>query len=164
MIKLYSKFLDILYYICITIGGVGICVMSLIITYGVFTRYVLGTGSFWPEPVSIFLMIQFTFYGAAACYRADHHIGVALLSTKLPKKLQIYQEYLIHLIMGSISVFMVIYGIALVEVTLFQSYPEFEYIKVGVAYSPLPIGGAIMFLFAIEQLILISPFNPAKEA
>ncbi len=164
MFKWYSRLLDILYFICILIGGVAICVMSLIITWGVFTRYVLGTGSFWPEPVSIFLMIQFTFYGAVACYRADHHIGVVLLSTKLPEKLKIFQESLIHLLMGSISVFMVIYGIDLVETTLFQSYPDFEYIKVGVAYSPIPIGGVIMFLFTIEKFILMSTLNKVQEA
>ncbi len=164
MFKRYTQFLNILYIICISIGAISISVMSLIITYGVFTRYVLGTGSFWPEPISIFLMIQFTFYGAVACYRTDHHIGVALLSTLLPEKLKIAQEYLIHLLMLGVSVFMVFYGIELVKVTLFQSYPEFEYIKVGVAYSPIPIGGAVMFLFAIEKLILVSPFNKAEMA
>ena len=164
MFKRYTQFLNILYIICISIGAISISVMSLIITYGVFTRYVLGTGSFWPEPISIFLMIQFTFYGAVACYRTDHHIGVALLSTLLPEKWKIAQEYLIHLLMLGVSVFMVFYGIELVKVTLFQSYPEFEYIKVGVAYSPIPIGGAVMFLFAIEKLILISPFNKAEMA
>ncbi len=164
MFKRYTQFLNILYIICISIGAISISVMSLIITYGVFTRYVLGTGSFWPEPISIFLMIQFTFYGAVACYRTDHHIGVALLSTLLPEKWKIAQEYLIHLLMLGVSVFMVFYGIELVKVTLFQSYPEFEYIKVGVAYSPIPIGGAVMFLFAIEKLILVSPFNKAEMA
>ncbi len=164
MFKRYIRFLDVLYIICISIGAVAICVMSLIITWGVFTRYVLATGSFWPEPISIFLMIQFTFYGAVACYRADHHIGVALLSTKLPEKFKIIQEYLIHLLMGGVSLFMVIYGIDLVETTLFQSYPEFEYIKVGVAYSPIPIGGAIMLLFAVEKLLLIFSRHKTQEA
>jgi TRAP-type C4-dicarboxylate transport system permease small subunit len=30
----------------------------------VFTRYVLGTGSQWPEPIAILLMVVFTFIGA----------------------------------------------------------------------------------------------------
>ena len=45
--------------------------MSLIIPWGVFTRYVLGTGSQWPEPIAIMLMVVFTFLGAAAAYRAN---------------------------------------------------------------------------------------------
>ena len=44
--------------------------MSLIIPVGVFTRYVLGIGSQWPEPIAILLMVMFTFVGAAAAYRA----------------------------------------------------------------------------------------------
>ena len=62
----YEKLMDILYFICVLIASVALAIMSVIISWGVFTRYVLGSGSFWPEPISIFLAIQLTFYGAAA--------------------------------------------------------------------------------------------------
>ena len=58
--------------------------MSLIIPFGVFTRYVLGTGSQWPEPIAILLMMVFTFIGAAAAYRAGGHIAVGMLTDVLP--------------------------------------------------------------------------------
>ena len=159
MFKLFTKFLDLLHFLCIGIGGISICVMSIIICWGVFTRYVLEAGSFWPEPVSIFLIIQFTFYGAVACYREDQHIGVAFFVNKLPIKLQIVQQYAIPILMAAISLFMLIYGIELVAITLFQTYPDFEFIKVGVAYSPIPISGGIMFLFSIEKIILLTLKN-----
>ena len=54
--------------------------MSLIIPWGVFTRYVLGTGSQWPEPIAILLMMVFTFVGAAASYRAGAHIAVDMFT------------------------------------------------------------------------------------
>ena len=62
--------------------------MSLIIPWGVFTRYVLGTGSQWPEPIAILLMMVFTFIGAAAAYRAGAHIAVTMLTERLPAPLQ----------------------------------------------------------------------------
>ena len=65
-------------------GAIGIAVQSVIIAWGVFTRYVLGSGSFWPEPISIFLAIQLTFYGAAACYRAGTHISLKMFVDLLP--------------------------------------------------------------------------------
>ncbi|MDP1564976.1 MAG: TRAP transporter small permease, partial [Polaromonas sp.] len=60
------RFNDWLYLACIWISGLSIFAMSLIIPWGIFTRYVLGTGSQWPEPISILLMVIFTFFGAAA--------------------------------------------------------------------------------------------------
>ena len=53
------------YLACIWVAGVAIVLMSLIIPWGVFTRYVLGSGSQWPEPIAILLMVVFTFLGAA---------------------------------------------------------------------------------------------------
>jgi TRAP-type C4-dicarboxylate transport system permease small subunit len=154
----YVKLLDVLYYSCVTIAGASIAVMSVIITWGVFTRYVLGMGSFWPEPISIFLAIQFTFYGAAACYRADVHIKLAMFAEMLPQALKHKQYLLVHLLMAAISAFMIIYGAMLVKTTYFQSYPEFQYIRVGVAYSAIPISGLITFLFVIEKMFLKKPF------
>ena len=48
-----SNALDGIYSTCIWTAGVSIVLMSLIIPWGVFTRYVLGTGSQWPEPIAI---------------------------------------------------------------------------------------------------------------
>ena len=62
--------------------------MSLIVPWGVFTRYVLGTGSQWPEPIAILLMLVFTFIGAAAAYRAGAHIAVTMLTDRLSPRWQ----------------------------------------------------------------------------
>jgi len=53
--------LDVAYLACIWIAGLSIVLMSLIIPWGVFARYVLGTGAHWPEPVAVLLMVSFTF-------------------------------------------------------------------------------------------------------
>ena len=75
---------DALYLACLWIAGIAIVVMSVIIPWGIFTRYVLGTGSQWPEPVAILMMVVFTFLGAAVSYRAGAHIAVAMLTDRLP--------------------------------------------------------------------------------
>ena len=80
--------MDALYLSCIWLAGTAIALMSLIIPWGVFTRYVLGTGSQWPEPVAILLMMVFTFFGAAAAYRANGHIAVTMLTDVLSEPLQ----------------------------------------------------------------------------
>jgi hypothetical protein len=77
---------------------------------GIFARYVLGTGSQWPEPIAILLMVVFTFVGAAASYRAGAHIAVALLTDQLPAVLKKPVGLLIQVLMVAICVFMLIWG------------------------------------------------------
>ena len=50
------------------------------------------------------------------------------------------------------NLFMLWYGIKLVQTTWHQSIAEFPLVSVGVAYLPIPIGGAITILFVIERL------------
>ena len=163
MTNAYVKLMDVLYFICVFIASTALAIMSVIISWGVFTRYVLGSGSFWPEPISIFLAIQLTFYGAAACYRAGTHIRLRMLTDRLPPALNQWQNKLVHVLMAGICLFMVIWGGSLVKTTYFQSYPEFQYIRVGVAYSAIPIGGLITFLFVIEKAFNLSSTNVTKE-
>ena len=163
MTSRYIKLMDVLYFICVFIAGGALSIMSLIIAWGVFTRYVLKSGSFWPEPISTFLAIQLTFYGAAACYRAGTHISLKMFTDMLPAPLKRLQVHVVDLLMAGICLFMVIYGASLVKTTYFQAYPEFEYIRVGVAYSAIPIGGLITLLFVIEKVFIRSALNAAKE-
>jgi len=159
----YVKLMDVLYFICVFIAGAAMVIMSVIIAWGVFTRYVLGSGSFWPEPISIFLAIQLTFYGAAACYRAGTHISLKMFVEFLPPVLKRTQGYLVDLLMAAICLFMVTYGASLVKTTYFQAYPEFQYIRVGVAYSAIPIAGLITLLFVIEKAFFRPSLNAGKE-
>ncbi len=93
------RFNDWLYLACIWISGLSIFVMSLIIPWGIFTRYVLGTGSQWPEPISILLMVVFTFFGAAAGYRANAHISVAMVTDRLPVQARVVVAWMMDVLM-----------------------------------------------------------------
>ena len=61
--------MDALQRVCMIIAGACLVVITIIIPWGVFTRYVLGFGSSWPEPMAVLLMIWFSFMAAAICYR-----------------------------------------------------------------------------------------------
>jgi len=148
-----------LYWACIWLAGLAIVVITLIIPWGVYTRYVLGTGSEWPEPASVLLMVIFTFFGAAACYRANAHIAVALFSEMLPEKGQKVLAVVVDLLLALLSLFMVIWGFQLVYQTWNQSIAEFPWLSVGVSYMPLPLGSIVTLLFIIEHLWI----GPARD-
>lgn len=147
------RFLDGVYLACIWVAGIAITAMSLIIPWGIFARYVLGSGSQWPEPISILLMVIFTFIGTAASYRAGAHIAVAMLTDRLAPSLKMLCEKLVHLLMLAVCVFAVIWGTQLCMNTWHQTISELPWMPVGLTYAPVPIGGFITGLFVLEHLL-----------
>jgi TRAP-type C4-dicarboxylate transport system permease small subunit len=144
--------MDALQWLCMLIAGACLVIITLIIPWGVFTRYVLGYGSSWPEPMAILLMVWFSFTSAAICYREYLHIGVQLVPMMFDGPARTVIGVLIELCMFGTNLFMLWYGIALVQTTWYQVIADFPIVSTGVAYLPVPIGGAIVLLFVIERL------------
>jgi TRAP-type C4-dicarboxylate transport system permease small subunit len=149
----YVRLMDRFYLASVWAAGAAITVMCVIIPWGVFTRYVLGTGSQWPEPIAILLMMVFTFIGAAAAYRANAHIAVTMLTDVLPASLQSLAAWLVDLLMLLACGFVAWYGTRLCIETWGNSVAELPWLSVGVTYASLPIGSAITLLFVLERRI-----------
>jgi TRAP-type C4-dicarboxylate transport system permease small subunit len=148
----YTRAMDRLYLTCIWSAGSAILCMSLIIPWGVFTRYALGTGSQWPEPIAILLMVVFTFIGAAATYRSGGDIAVVMLTQRLPAAPKRVLAVFVDLTMALICLFVIWYGAKLSIGTMGQTISELPWLPVGVTYAPIPIGAAITLLFVIERI------------
>lgn len=157
----FLKFNDGVYLACIWISGIAVAAMSLIIPWGIFARYVLGTGSQWPEPIAIQLMVLFTFLGAAVAYRAGSHIAVALLTDRLPERIRHVLRGIVHLLMLVVALFAVIYGTHLCRATWNQVIGQLPWMPVGLTYTPVPIGGLCTALFVIEHMLFGSQYRRA---
>jgi len=155
----YTRSMIGLYWTCVWIAGLSIIGMSVVIPWGVFTRYVLNSASSWPEPLAVLLMVVFTFFGAAACYRANAHIAVALFKDMLPPAGRTALGYLVDAAMILLALFMVFWGFQLVLSTWDQSIAEFPSLSVGLTYTPLPIGSIVTILFIVEHIWC----GPAKD-
>ena len=84
MAEIYRRSMDLLYVACSLIAGISMVLISAVIPYSVYTRYVLNQAASWPEPMAILLSIVLTFFGAAACYRSGTHMRVTVLRDLLP--------------------------------------------------------------------------------
>ncbi len=151
------KFMDVLYLACIAIAGLSIVIMSIVVPWGVFARYVLEAAAAWPEPMAVLLMILFTFFGGAACYRAGVHISVGLFTALLPGPLKRFAGWIEEALMAALAVFMVIWGFGLVDTTWHQVIAEFPWLSVGITYLPIPLGGIVTLLFIIERVLIGPP-------
>src|ERR1700722_17452879 len=130
--------MDALYLACVLIAGGAMVLISLIVPWGVFTRYVLNSASSWPEPAAILLSIVLTFFGAAACYRVRMHMRVSFVGDRIPAPFNRLADILAGLVMLVMGGFMVSYGQSLCETTWDQSIAEFPSLSVGVTYLPIP--------------------------
>lgn len=149
----YIRLMDRLYLASIWVAGIAILCMSLIIPWGVFTRYVLGTGSQWPEPIAILLMMAFTFVGAACAYRAGGHIAVDMVVEQLPPVAKGAAAHLVNGLMLAVCLFVAFYGTRLCLATWGQSIAELDWLPVGLTYASLPLGSLVTLLFVIERML-----------
>ena len=142
----FRKAMDALYFVCVLIAGTALVLISAVIPWGVYTRYVLNSAASWPEPAAVLLTIWLTFFGAAACYRLGIHMAVTVGVNLLPEQVQRACALLVEMLMAAIAVFMVIYGIKLCQATWNNTIADFPFLSVGVVYSAIPIGGALTLL------------------
>jgi len=157
MAKAYRCAMEALYRLCIAVASVALLGMTLSIPYGVFMRYVMNDAASWPEPAAIQMVLIFTFIGAAACYRAGVHTAVSVLTSRLPMLPRRAVTGFVYLMMAAISLFMLIWGGRLVDVTWNQYLAEFTWLRTGISYLPVPLSGAITLLFIVERVWLGPP-------
>jgi len=149
--------MDALYWACAVIAGSALVVISLVVPWGVYTRYVRNSAASWPEPMAILLSIVLTFFGAAACYRSGTHMRVTVLRDRLPPGPQRAVDLVAEGLMALVSLFMIVWGGRLVGTTWHQVIAEFPFLSVGITYLPIPLGGAVTLLFVTERLLIGPP-------
>jgi len=152
MAALFRQAMDALHLACVIVAGTALVLISAVIPWAVYTRYVLNSAASWPEPMAVLLTIVLTFIGGASCYRERVHMRVSFFTDMLPPRLRQLAEFLAELLVATMALFMVVYGVRLVEATWSNSIAEFPWLSVGVTYLPIPVGGACLLLFVIERL------------
>jgi len=148
----YIAAMDKLYSVCMWIAGISLVVLTTMIPFGVFMRYVMNSALSWPEPLAIMIMIVFTFFAGAVCYRANMHISVMLFINTTRGMRRLVLGWVAEILMILFNLFILYYGFLLVEVTWHDYIGEFPSMRVGITYLPLPLGGLITLLFIIERM------------
>jgi TRAP-type C4-dicarboxylate transport system permease small subunit len=159
----YRKAMDVLYRLCVVIAGIALVLISAVIPWAVFTRYVLNSAASWPEPLAVLLTIVLTFIGAAAAYRLNLHMNVSYFADQLPARFRKPLDLFVQFLMALIALFMIVWGERLVEVTWYNTIADFPFLSVGVTYLPIPIGGVCLLLFIIERVLLGMPADPIPQ-
>jgi TRAP-type C4-dicarboxylate transport system permease small subunit len=153
----FRSVMNAVYWTGAVVACAALVLVSAIIPWAVYTRYVLNSASSWPEPLAVLLTVGITFIGAANCYRQRIHMNMTVGTDLLPPRLRAVAAVISELLMGLMAVFMLVWGMKLVLATWGNSVDEFPWLSVGITYLPIAISGAMMLLFVIERLTIGPP-------
>lgn len=135
------------------IAGTGLVLMTCIVMWQVFVRFVLNWTNTWTEITAVMLMSWFIFLGAAVGVRENYHLGFDVLLYALPPGGKKYLRTISDLVVLAFAIGMIVYGIQLVKLQWPARMPALG-IPEGIRYLPLAGGGVLITLFALERLVL----------
>ena len=150
----------------VTAGAAGLLLMTAIISWKVFGRYVLDSTPSWAEQLALVLMIWYVCFAAAAGVKEGFHIRIVALENVCPYPIQFAMRLFSHGVIGICGLAMCIWGIQLVVGTWSHVVPTLG-VPRGSVYIALPVSGALITFFSLEKIVLaIQRFesNPEEKA
>jgi hypothetical protein len=84
----FRRVVDVVYWTGAIVACVALVLVSAVIPWAVYTRYILNSASSWPEPMAVLLTVGITFIGSANCYRQRIHMNMTVGTDLLPPLLR----------------------------------------------------------------------------
>jgi TRAP-type C4-dicarboxylate transport system permease small subunit len=157
-----TRALDQVARIAIALAGISILGMAFVEGWQVFARYVLNKSPSWTEPVALLFMGTTMMFGAAIGVRANRHFGFFILLESSPPAIRKALLVFSRAIAAAIGLMLAAWGGEMMIDTwdyLIAGAP----LPQGVVYLPLCVGGALIALFALEQIFIPDQEQPASE-
>lgn len=127
-------------------------ILSALICWQVFSRYVLNASPFWIEELSVISLMWIGLLGAAACVWTESHMSLELVVSRLPETVRIWLKAATDILIGVFALVLCERGIFLVEKTMGGTLSSLP-IAVGYTYLVLPIAGGLMVVFAAIRAV-----------
>lgn len=140
----------------LAIAGASVVGMATVEAWQVFARYVMNKSPSWTEPVALLLMSTAMMFGAAAGVRANRHFGFFIVVEHAAPPVQRVLRAIARLIILGIGLMFAIWGGDMLLDA--WSYPMAGApLPQGLVFLPMCLGGVLIALFALEQLISPPP-------
>lgn len=124
------------------------------VTWQVLSRFVMGKPSSVTEEIARFLLVWIGLLGAAYAFRTHAHLGLDILTSKLPIDKRVRAEIFSQFMSFGFAASVMVYGgISLVKLQLMlgQTSAALQ-IKMGYVYIVLPLAGVLICIYAIDNI------------
>ena len=143
--------LDLACRLALGLAGAALVVMTVVVSWGVFGRFVLNDTPAWAEASAMLLMAWVILGAAAAGVREGFHMGFDTLKAALPERLGRACDVLSDLVVTGFGAGMAWFGGELAWGVWDATLPTLG-LPGSVEYLPLVLGGALIALFGLERL------------
>lgn len=138
--------------VVLKIAAAGLVVLTLVIFWQVFARYVLNASPPWSEAAALIVMVSFVLLAAAVGVYEKFHLGFRWLVTRLPIQSRRAAFVFGQVLILAFGAAMAFNGMALVDYTATHIIPTLG-ISRSVAYWPFVACGGLMALFACVNCV-----------
>lgn len=147
-----SRSLAVVSRIILWMAGAGLFLMTVLIGWQVWGRFVLNDTPTWTETTSILLMGWFIFLGAAVGVREGNHLSFDVLLYVMPQPVVKVFHTISDLVVIAFGAGMIVYGFQLAQTTWATTIPNLGITGAATFFS-LMAGGALMILLTLERLL-----------
>lgn len=148
----------------ILIGGL-LATASVILFANVVARYIFNWGVPWAEELVRYEIVWMVFIGGSVAARKGIHIGVDVLATLSPPRIQTAIHFLINAVSLAFCLFLAFAGSDMVAQTkMFGQVTPALQVPMWVVQMAIPLGGALMALRFFQRLITICLDDDGKAS
>ena len=127
--------------------------MVLLVSVGVFFRYVLDSSLAWYDEFASYLLVWLTFYGSVTASYHNRHIQFNTVLERLMPNARRKLEMIAELFVLGFQFVLLYYGWLLMQKMGDETAVSLAWVKMGWVYSVLPITGGLMLLISVNRLL-----------
>lgn len=137
--------------ILVKLGAAGLILMTLVVGWQVFGRFVLQSSPSWSEQTALLLMIWYVFLAAGAGVWERFHIRIEIFEKRLIPGTRRRLRISIHALIAVMGLVLLVFGAQLIWLVRDHVIPSLG-ISRAFAYIPIPVTGALIILLSIGRI------------
>jgi len=131
-----------------------LAIMLTITVFQVGLRYVFNKPTSWSEEITLFALVWFGYIAMAIGVRKDTHISLEFLYDHLGAKGKRILDIGRYSLLLALAIMMTYYSFPMIKIGMTNNMPATG-ISRAVLYAPALVGGLLMSLFSLVNLIAV---------
>jgi TRAP-type C4-dicarboxylate transport system permease small subunit len=137
--------------------------MVLLVSVGVFYRYVLNASLSWYDEFASFLLVWLTFYGAVVASYRRRHIGFEIVVDQFGPSTRKIADLIAESFVLGFQAVLFYHGLLLVQKMGDETTVSLVWVKMRWVYSVLPITGGLMLVISLMRFVKIAAGNESGK-
>jgi TRAP-type C4-dicarboxylate transport system permease small subunit len=126
-------------------------VMTAVISWQIFGRYILNDTPKWSEQLAGILMVYMTMIGGAIALRENRHIALTFFRDRWSPAARAWSGTIAYLLIAGFGALMMVYGVRMAQLVQAWTIPALG-LSQSVNYWSFPVAGLLICAFALDKI------------